>query len=214
MRGDKLFIQDEHIRAAQQIIKLLLSRIERSRDRFVITVAGESGSGKSEIAASLSKLLSGSDTKSVILQQDDYFVYPPKTNAEMRRRDINHVGISEVRLGLLDENLHDVMGGKSEIDKPLVIFDDDLITEEVLNLEGVKAIIVEGTYTTALKNVSRRIFIDRTYIDTREARKLRSREDQDEFLEKVLEIEHRIISSHKSQADIIVANNYDVREVA
>lgn len=214
MKGDKLVIQEGHVKAARHMMKLLFPHIMKTQSKFIITIAGESGSGKSEIAATLSEFLSEKGIKSTILQQDDYFVYPPKTNAKMRRKDISHVGLSEVRLAVLDQNLHDIMEGKGEIDKPLVIFDDDLITKETVKLEGIKAIIVDGTYTTILKNVHRRIFIDLTYIDTRETRSCRAREEQDGFLEKILEIEHKIISSHKPQADIIVTSNYEVRKVS
>ena len=212
MKGDKLVIQEGHVKAARHIMKLLLPQIRKTQSKFVITIAGESGSGKSEIAAVLSEFLSEKGIKSTVIQQDDYFVYPPKTNAKMRRKDISHVGLSEVHLAVLDQNLHDIMEGKSEIDKPLVIFDEDLITKETVKLEGVKAIIVDGTYTTILKNAHQRIFIDRTYVDTKETRKCRAREEQDEFLEKILQIEHKIISSHKPQADIIVTNNYEVKK--
>ena len=210
MKGDKLFIQEGHISAARHIMSFLLPQIRKTRGKFIITIAGESGSGKSEIAASLSNVLSEKGIKATILQQDDYFVYPPKTNAKMRRKDISHVGLSEVRLAVLDQNLHVIMEGKNEIDKPLVIFDEDIITEETIKLEGIKAIIVDGTYTTILKNAHQRIFIDRSYIDTKETRKCRAREEQDEYLEKILQIEHKIISSHKPQADIIVPNDYMV----
>jgi len=149
--------------------------------------------------------------KSTIFQQDDYFIYPPKTNAEMRRKDIKHVGMSEVHLALLDQNLKHIVEGKGEIVKPLVIFDADRITEETVKLDDIRVIIVEGTYTTILKNAHQHIFIDRTYIDTKEARKGRAREEQDEFLEKVLEIEHDIILSQKSRADIIVNSDFEVR---
>jgi uridine kinase len=211
MRGDKLIIQKHHVKAAQSIIPLLTPKILQRKDIFVVSIAGESGSGKSEIAAVLVRLLRKNENmKSIIIQQDDYFVYPPKTNAEMRRRDISHVGPSEVRLGLLEQNLSDIVEGRSEIKKPLVIFEEDKITEEILHLEGVRVVIVEGTYTTLLHNVHQHIFIDRTYLDTRESRRERAREEQDHFLETVLEIEHRIISSHKLQADIIVTKNYEV----
>ena len=212
MKGDKLIIQEGHVKAARQIMNLLFPQIIKTRNKFIITIAGESGSGKSEIAAVLSELLSEKGLRSILLQQDDYFVYPPKTNARMRRKDIGHVGLSEVRLELLDQNLQDIMEGKSAIEKPLVIFDEDRITKEMVKLEGIKAIIVDGTYTTILKNVHRRIFIDRTYVDTREIRKRRAREEQDEFPENILEVEHKIISSHKPQANIIVTNNYEVGE--
>lgn len=61
-----------------------------------------------------------------------------------------------------------------------------------------------------MKNVHQRIFIDRTYLNTKISRQERAREAQDEYLEKILLIEHKIISLHKSKADIIVTCGYDV----
>lgn len=211
MKGDKLIIHEGHIRAGEQIADLLFPEIIKDRSKFVVSIAGESGSGKSEIASVLSESLLEREIKSIILQQDDYFVYPPKTNADMRRKDIEHVGVTEVRVELLDQNLEDIAAGKTEIEKPLVIFDEDLIERETINLEGIKVAIVEGTYTTILRNVHRHIFIDRTYIDTRESRQQRARERQDDFLEKILKIEHEVIAAQKPRADIIVTKNYEVK---
>lgn len=211
MRGDKIVVQREHVKAAGRILTLLRPQITGARGKFIITIAGESGSGKSEIASALVSLLSKDGIRGIILQQDDYFVYPPLTNARMRRKDIGHVGLSEVHLHWLDENLEDIMEGKEEITKPLVIFAEDRIVEETLDLRGIGVVIVEGTYTTRLKHVHRHIFIDRTYVDTRETRRRRAREEQDDFLEEVLEIEHKIISSQRSQADILVTRDFDVR---
>ena len=212
MRGDKLTIEEEHTKAAQRITELLLKIITKTQGKFILTIAGESGSGKSEIAAALSEVLAENGIKSIVLQQDDYFVYPPKTNAEMRRKDTRHVGVSEVHLELLDQHLGDIVQGKDEIEKPLVIFDDDLIAKETVKLQEIKLVIVEGTYTSLLRNTHKRIFIDRTYVDSKEKRKRRAREEQDDFLEKVLEIEHGIISAHRFRADIIVTNDYEVRK--
>lgn len=211
MKGDKLVIEKEHVKAAHQIVESLLPQIASTHGKFIITIAGESGSGKSEIATVLSDILTTKDMRVVIFQQDDYFVYPPKTNGEMRRKDIRHVGLSEVRLALLDQNLKDIVEDKSEIVKPLVIFDADRITEETIKLDDIKVVIVEGTYTTILKNIHQHVFIDRNYIDTRETRQRRGREKQDEFLEGVLEIEHDIISSQKTQADIVITADFKVR---
>ena len=93
------------------------------------------------------------------------------------------------------------------------VFEEDRITRETVFLDGIKILIAEGTYTTALRNVHQRVFIDRTYIDTMEARKLRAREKQSSFLDKILKIEHNIISSHKSEADIIVTRDYEAIKV-
>ena len=74
----------------------------------------------------------------------------------------------------------------------------------------MKAVIVEGTYVTLLENVARRVFIDRTHVDTKEARKERAREEQDEYLSRILLIEHGIIAPHKAKADIIITRDYKV----
>lgn len=212
MKGDKIIIQPHHERAARQAAEFMLPGLGDVSGPVVITVAGESGAGKSEIAEALAEVLAENGIKSTILQQDDYFVYPPKTNAAKRREDIYWVGISEVRLDLMDANIQQIKNGELAIVKPLVDFDADSIGAETLEIGDVDVVLVEGTYTTALENADRRIFIDRTYFDTRDARALRAREEQDEFLERILSIEHDIISSHKPRADYIVTRDYNVIE--
>jgi uridine kinase len=210
MKGDKIIIQPHHERAAQQIGELTLPEIRAQSDRFIITIAGESGAGKSEIAEALRQVLAEHGVEAAILQQDDYFVYPPKTNAAARRKDISWVGTQEVRLDLMDENLKQIRAGAATITKPLVDFDADAIGEETLALDNVDAVLVEGTYTTLLERAHRRAFIDRSYFDTKKARALRAREVQDDFLDQILQIEHRIISSHRPRADYIIAQDYTV----
>ena len=122
------------------------------------------------------------------------------------------VGANEVHLDLMDQNLKDFKAGGGQITKPLVIFKEDRITEETLNIEEFTVAIAEGTYTTSLNHVDCRIFIDQTYHETKKARLLRAREEQDDFLETVLKIEHKIISSHKRMADLIVTRDYDVEK--
>jgi uridine kinase len=209
MEGDVLIINNYHRKAAKQAVAILLPDIENTAGKFFLSVAGESGAGKSEIAASIAKELEKAGYGCFIFQQDDYFVYPPKTNAEKRKEDIGWVGMQEVNLFLLDEEIAAIRQGVNEIEKPLVIFDEDRITTEKVDLSLFKVIIAEGTYTTALKNADKRIFIDRDMNDTKKARKKRAREKQDEFLEQILTIEHRIISAQKKEADIIITKGYD-----
>jgi len=212
MKGDKIIIQPHHERAARQAAEFMLPELADVSGPVIITVAGESGAGKSEIAEALAEVFAENGIKSAILQQDDYFVYPPRTNETKRREDIYWVGTSEVRLDLMDANIQQIKDGASTIVKPLVDFDADSIGEDSLEIGEVDVVLVEGTYTTALENADRRVFIDRTYIDTRDARALRAREEQDDFLERVLSIEHDIISSHKPRADYIVTRDYNVIE--
>lgn len=209
MKGDILIIEEHHKKVAGQIVKMISNKIYDTKGKYIITIAGESGSGKSETAVSMANEFKAREIKCYIFQQDDYFVYPPKTNTKIRKNDISWVGIKEVKINLLDSHLKSIKQGNNKIVKPLVIFKEDKITEETVNIDEYKVVIAEGTYTTLLKNVNKHIFIDRDMHETIKARKKRNREKQDEFLEKILTIEHNIISSHKQNAEIIITKNYN-----
>jgi uridine kinase len=210
MIGDRLIIKDNHRRAAEQIVERILPELRSSPRIYTITIAGESGSGKSETGQAVADALNTRNLKTLVLQQDDYFVHPPKTNDRTRRRDIGWVGMQEVRLDLLDQHLAQARSGARRIVKPLVVYGEDRITEENVSLRGIAAVVAEGTYTTALVNVDTRVFIDLNYLETLQSRLERAREAQDDFLEKVLEIEHRIISAHKSRADYLIDKQYQL----
>jgi uridine kinase len=213
MIGDKIVAKPYHIKAAKQIFAALEKTV--SQGRITLTIAGESGSGKSEIAGELAKCLDAAGKSTYIFQQDDYFFYPPKSNHVMREKSITHVGTGEVNLELLDEHL-DLFKhpNNKKINKPLVIFEEDRITHEDVDLKSFNIAIAEGTYTTSLKNADHRIFIDRTYEDTLEDRKARGRDVIDHFTNRILTIEHEIISKHKELASIIVENDYSVTVVS
>lgn len=208
MRGDILIIGDHHRAAAGKIIDLTLPAIREKHGVYFFTIAGESGAGKSEIAYAMEGLFEKMQIKTYIVQQDDYFVLPPKTNEKARVININRVGPEEVRLDLLNENIKCIAAGNRSVDKPLVIFEEDRITTETLDLSPYKVIIIEGTYTTLLEGIDCHVFIDRDRDDTRQDRLKRNREKQNEYLERILEIEHNIISRHKELANIIVNKEF------
>jgi len=214
MQGDTIVIEEHHRRAADQIVDMIVPAIQGMPGKYTISVAGESGSGKSEIAAAIADGLERSGVHSIILQQDDYFVYPPMSNDRERRKDITWVGSQEVKLELMDKNLKQFIQGAEVIEKPLVIYKDDRVTEEKMPTDNAKVAIVEGTYTSLLQNINTRVFIDRSYLDTRAHREKRSRHksELDPFIDKVLEIEHGIISQHRKRANIIVSKEYSASE--
>ena len=205
MKGDRLVVKKHHTKIAQQIFNLLRRQV---KDKYVVSVGGESGAGKSEIAVELARLLNENGIKTKIIQQDDYFVFPPKTNHEMRRGNISQVGEYEVKLDFIEANLRSFKQGDGWIYKPLVFYEEDKITTELLEVRDTTVLIIEGGYTTRLNFVDKRVFIDRTYHDTEKERLERGRDKMDDFVAEVLEIEHRIISGHKSLADIIVKKDF------
>lgn len=213
MKGDIILVGEEHKNAADQIIERLFDEIAATDRRYTMTVAGESGSGKSETGQALADALGDRGVTAVVLQQDDYYVLPPKSNDAARRANFRWVGSSEVRLDLLDQHLQQAQEGAASIVKPLVIYGDNLISEETLSLEGVEAVIAEGVYTSLCEHVDRRVFIARNRLETLEHRMTRAREEFDPFIEDVLKKEHEIISQHRARADVVITRDYDVEFV-
>jgi len=213
MKGDVIVLEEHHRRAASKIVPGILEKIKNKPTRYTITVAGESGSGKSETGVAIQEELEKHGIKSVLLGQDDYFVLPPKSNDAKRREDPEWLGPHvEVKLDVLEQNLKDAIHGADQITKPLVDYNKNSVEEETISLEGIKVIIAEGTYTSLLKNVDTKVFIARNRLDTLEHRRKRNRGDEvgDPFIEQILMMEHKIIAGHKQLADFIITKDYDV----
>ena len=214
MRGDIILVGDEHRAAAATIVDRLIDEIQTSERRFTMTVAGESGSGKSEMGRALADELGERGIEAAVLQQDDYYVLPPRFNDAARRANVAWIGTTEVRLDLLDEHLQAAQEGADEVVKPLVVYEDNRIDEETVSLAGVEAVIAEGVYTSLCDHVDRRVFIARNRLETMEHRMKRGREEFDPFIEDVLVTEHEIISKHRELADVVISKEYDVEFVA
>lgn len=213
MKGDIIVLEEHHKKAASVIVPEIVEKVKQKATRYTITVAGESGSGKSETGKAIADELEKHGITSVLLGQDDYFVLPPKSNDAKRREDPEWLGPHvEVKLDVLEHNLKDAIQGKGEIIKPLIDYDKNTIEEETLSLEGVKVVIAEGTYTTLLKNVDTKVFIARNKLDTLEHRRKRNRGDEvgDPFVEEILGTEHKIIAGQKQLADFVITKDYDV----
>lgn len=214
MKGDVLVIEPHHRRAAAELAPAIAEAIRASLPRYVITIAGESGSGKSETAAALAdELLRLAGVRSVILGQDDYFVLPPRSNDARRREDPEWLGPHcEVRLDLLQANVDAARAGEASIEKPLVDYDADSVAAETVALDGVRVVIAEGTYVSLLRHVDCRVFIARSRLETLEHRLRRSRggEALDPFIEGVLSVEHKIIAGHRHLADVVLTRDFDL----
>ncbi|MEX1377268.1 MAG: P-loop NTPase fold protein [Eubacteriales bacterium] len=213
MKGDIIVLEPHHIEAGAKIAKHILSAIKNLDRKFIITVSGESGSGKSETAKAISDEMEKEGIKSTILGQDDYFVLPPKSNDLKRREDSSWLGPHvEVKMDLLNQSIAAALEGEKEITKPIISYDENDVSEEKVKLEGIDVLILEGTYTALLRNVDCKVFINRNRLDTLEHRKKRNRGNEvgDPFIEDVLKTEHKIIAGHQFLADIIITKDYEV----
>ena len=212
MLGDKIFIEDHHRSAASKIVTFLLSKSNLGKSKKAICIAGESGSGKSEIATEISLILKKNNVSSVILRQDDYFIYPPKVNDLKRREDLGWRGVKEVKLQLLNAHVNSFRKGSKYILVPTIEYDSTSINLRKLFFKDIKLLIVEGTYTSLLNEIDHRIFIARDFNQTLKHRLKRNRgaSELDDFTNEVLKKEHEIISNHKRLADIVIDCNFAV----
>jgi uridine kinase len=195
------------------IVSYLSGKIASKHSRYIISVAGESGCGKSETAKAIAVELEKCGFKTVILGQDQYCYLTPTFNDLRRKEDPEWLGPHvEIKMDLLQKNLNDALQGENIITKPVINPIENSINDINISLIGIKVVIVEGTYATLLKNVDTRVFIDRNRLDTLEDRKKRNRRNEvnDPFTEQILITEHKIIAGHKLLADIVVTKNFEV----
>ena len=214
MKGDSILIEPHHEAAARAIVEQLLPRLRENPGRFALSVAGESGSGKSETARAIAAELARNDLSSTVFQQDNYFILPPRSNDAARREDISRVGPHEVRLDLMNQHIAQFLDGDGVIEKPLVDYASDSVGSERLDTANARVAIADGTYTSLLPSLDARVFIDRDFRQTRKHRERRMRDasELDEFIDRVLEIEHEIISAHRDRADFIIRADYSVEK--
>jgi uridine kinase len=213
MKGDIILLEKHHRKAAKMIVSKIGSDIKNSKTRFTMSIAGESGSGKSEMAAAIAEELLKQEVTSYVFAQDDYFNLPPKSNDAKRRADADWLGPHvEVDLETLEKNLIAAKHGENIINKPEIDYDKNSIGRMSVDLTGVKVLIAEGTYTSLLKNIDRKIFITASRLETLAHRKKRNRGNEvgDPFIEHILGTEHKIIAGHKFLADFIISKDFDV----
>lgn len=210
MIGDVISVKPHHLPPARKIFELTQTSIAEAGGVYTFTVGGESGSGKSTLSLAVKKVLEDHGYSCFVFHIDDYFKLPPEDNHQRRLENISRVGPDEVDLALLQEHIDAVRGGAKSLKKPLVHYRENQIREVVVELDNVDVIIAEGTYTTMLEHIDCKIFMLRNYLDTYEDRMERARDQMIPFVEKVLEIEHKVLQQHIEMADIIVDKNYNV----
>lgn len=210
MIREELDIKEEYFELTNKLILQLKEKSILDLDKSVVALCGESGSGKSITAKCLQSGLSKLNIRSTILHQDNYYKLPPNENHAKRKNNINWVGINEVKLKQLQTHIDDFKSGKQKITTPVVDYLENDFSEIEITLSDKPIMIVEGVYTFMLENIDYKIFLDRTYLDTKELRKNRTRENYDPFVEEILAIEHKTIKALKSKSDLVISKDYDL----
>lgn len=188
-----------------------LTATEATRERFVIGVAGESGSGKTTTAAALALGLTTHGIPAALLSQDNYFIRPPRTNHAHRVADLTAVGPQEVRLELMAEHIAAFRSGVEAIMAPLVNYPANRFDEQRLELHHLRVLVVEGTYALHLDALDIRIFLEATHTETHERRMARNRDAWEPVIDSILAIEHGYIAPQARQADWLIDAAFRLR---
>lgn len=208
MLGDVLLITEKHLAAAEKIIVEVLAR---KKEKFMIGISGESGSGKSELAHAVAKGLRKHGIIAKPLHIDNYYRILPLLRTKWRTDNgiEQVVGYGEYDWETIYRNLEEFKNGEKSTG-PCV----DLVTEQVDQLttdyKEVDMLIIDGLYAIKTEGVDLAVFIELTYHETKKAQVVRGKEPQNEYRARVLEQEHKMVQALRSKANLLINMDYEV----
>ena len=209
MLEDVLLITEKHREAAAEIEKKIL---KRKKDKFIVAISGESGSGKSELTHVIAKNMRKHGIFAKPVHVDNFYKILPLERTEWRKKNgiENVVGLNEIDWDGVRKTVEDFKNSR-ENTMPCV----DLVTEQVDKLttdfNGIDMIVIDGLYAINCDEADLRVFIELTYHETKKAQSSRGKEPQNEYRMRVLEQEHKTVQSLKDKADIYIDKSYKVR---
>ncbi len=204
-----MLIQEKHHQAAEVIINEIM---RRKKDKYIVAISGESGSGKTELAHVIARGLRQHAIFAKPLHIDNYYSVLPLERKEWRISNgiEKCVGYGEYDWDTIYSNIRSFKNGEMAT-MPCV----DLVTEQVDSLTtdfgSVDMLIIDGLYAIKTEGVDLRVFIELTYHETKKAQADRGKEPQNEYRWAVLEQEHRMVQGLRSSADIFIGKDYQVR---
>ena len=210
MLEDVLLITDKHREAAEAIVEEILAN---KKNKFIVAISGESGSGKSELTHVIAKNLRKHGIFAKPVHIDNYYKTLPLERTRWRQDNgiEKVVGMSEIDW----EGVHNtVIDFKNSLKNTMPCV--DLVTEQVDRLttdfKGIDMIIMDGLYAINCGEADLRVFIELTYHETKKAQSSRGKEPQNEYRMRVLEKEHQEVQSLKPKADLLIGMDYKVRK--
>lgn len=195
---------------AGKIAEELAREVVQKSPAKVYRVSGESGCGKTTLAKAIVREYEAQGKKAVLISQDEYFHLPPRQNHNKRVENFEWIGLGEVDWKLLNGVIDQVLDSEvSSVEVPEMDWELDTKEWKRMDAEEVDVVVIEGTYVLGEKREGEvGIFFEHTYVDTRENRLARNREVVDDFIQRVLEREHGIISALRKDADLVVNKDY------
>lgn len=212
MLGDVLLINDMHKDAAQVIFDQIKAGCKNKDERYrcIVGISGESGSGKSELAHALGKILKDNNIRVKIIHTDNYYKIQPLLREEWRRnKGFEMIGLDEYDWIKIRKTIRDFKE-EQECMIPCIDLIPEQVDKLITDFSKVDLLIVEGLYAIKAPDIDLRVFIDLTYHETKINQIIRMKEALSEFRLGILEKEHQTVIGLKHKADLIVDKSYQV----
>ena len=212
MLGDVLLINDMHKDAAQAIFERVTGDLEakEERYRYIVGISGESGSGKSELAHSLGKLLKDNHVRVKVIHTDNYYKIQPLLREEWRRnKGFELIGTDEYDWIKIRKTIRDFKE-EQECMIPCIDLIPEQVDKLITDFSKIDLLIVDGLYAIKAPYIDMRVFIDLTYHETKINQIIRMKEALSDFRLGILEKEHQAVVSLKPTADLVVDKSYQV----
>ena len=212
MLGDVLLINDMHKEAAQAIFEKLTDgcRNKEERYRCIVGISGESGSGKSELAHSLGKLLKDSNIRVKVIHTDNYYKIQPLLREEWRRnKGFDQIGLDEYDWIKIKKTIRDFKE-EQECMIPCIDLIPEQVDKLITDFSKIDLLIIDGLYAINTPDIDVRVFIDLTYHETKINQIIRMKEALSDLNCRVRYVTGCTTVSPNPMADLIVDKSYQV----
>ncbi|MCK5137478.1 MAG: hypothetical protein KAR19_16960 [Bacteroidales bacterium] len=212
MLGDILLINDMHKDAAQAIFERIVEdrNSKEQHYRYIVAISGESGSGKSELAHALGKLLKENHVRVKVIHTDNYYKIQPLLREEWRRnKGFDKIGIDEYDWIKIRKTIRDFKE-EQECMIPCIDLIPEQVDKLITDFSKIDLLIIDGLYAINVHDIDLRVYIDLTYHETKINQIIRMKEAMSDFRLGILENEHQAVVSLKPKADLIVDKSYQV----
>lgn len=205
MLNDLITVTPRHENAARLILdKIIEIRTAEPKEKMMVTISGEVGSGKSTVSVVLGRLLKKLNIKAKIIDLDDYYKIPPLERRQWRLENgLESIGYDEYNWGKLNQNITDFKRNRKS-QMPCVDLITGYVDELLTDFKGVDLLLINGLYSLKIEDADLKVMIEQTYDETRDAQIYSQKEHLDAYRLQVLQREHEVIQSIKSKADYYV----------
>ncbi|KKN07093.1 hypothetical protein LCGC14_1070610 [marine sediment metagenome] len=202
--GDKKIFKKEHFKIKDLILPKIIKKYYHCN--MVVTIGGESGTGKTEVASLLQESLwENNRIRCKIIHEDDYYIVLWNERNKLRKKSgINSVGMNEIDWLKINKIVDDFKNEKKKLYVQRIHKYTNSIEYVITNSKYIDILIIEGLYTNNLDRKDFGIYLEGTYKDTKKFREERQKEVINNFRIKVLKQEHKEVLKTKKMSDLII----------